>query len=424
MAGPPLNAVDRRLKLLSDLWFDFAELPDARLLRWSVTPDDQRIVETFFEVHREDPDDVPHMFFAADTPFVDPDDHADRLAAWFRGYYADSREGLTEQGVDADWTCPAGEGQAHLVRLLATFQAHYKDLTDIVVLALLPGEIADPAAWAAWLAELTASEIPGSVRFVVVDDVERPRLAELARARPRRVVSQTPAIDTPAILRELLGESGRSGPGVDFRAHFVETMLAGRAGDVAAARRHSDAALALATANGWPQMQVVARMVLAAVVSGAGDRTQALALYTEAGDLAERGAKAGDPTAPKLVVQARMAAASVLFADQRLAEAGELYQATAALAERADDAFLALENYRMAAYCHEAGSPERSWACATRALDAAARLPAEVRVNTFLHHVGLGMLRLARRPAFAAKEREVRRRMAELIGPGWEKKAP
>jgi hypothetical protein len=67
---------------------------------------------------------------------------------------------------------------------------------------------------------------------------------------------------------------------------------------------------------------------------------------------------------------------------------------------------------------------ERSWGSAVKALDAAARMPADMRGNTLLHHVGHGMMRLAKKAPHSSQEKEIRQRLVELIGADWEKKTP
>lgn len=429
MAEKPINAVDRRLKMLNGLWLEFSELADARLLRWCVSADAQRIVETFLEVHKEDSDGVPHLFFFAEMPFAALERFADELVAWFRQYYEDNRAGIVAEGGEDTWQCPAPPGGKggleYLVQVLASFQTHYKDIFSILVLALIPKEIADPTAWVQWLKRLVALPIPAQLRFLVVDDNKKPGLDELAKADPKKVITQTPEIDMPTIYRELLKESGGNGPGVTYRKQFVEMTLKGQAGDLAGAKSHAEAAFKIATDNQWPQMQIVAQMGLAGLVFGAGDKAQALDLYRKATAVAEKAAEQGDAVAPKLIVQARMAQASVLFSDQKLLEAGEVYLNTAPLAEAGGDPFQAMENYRMAAYCLEqAKDVERSWQCATKALDAAAQIPTETRGQTLLHHVGHGMMRLAKKSPFSAQEKDIRQRLVELIGADWEKKSP
>jgi hypothetical protein len=427
VSDKPINAVDRRLKMLSGLWMEFAELADARLLRWCVTHDANRIVETFLEVHKEDPDGVPHLFFFSETPFATPETFADELVAWFEKYYEDNREGIIEEGGDASWTAPPAtkKGPERLVQVLASFQKHYADLFDILALALIPNEIAKPAAWAEWWSKLLALDLPASVRFLIVDDVAAPAFDALAKAQPKRMVTQTPDIDMPTIYRELLKEGGGSGPGAAFRKQLVEISLAGQAGDVPAAKKRFDAAFAIAVEHKWPQMQFAAQMALAGIVFGAGDKALSLDLYRQAAAVAEGAAKAGDAVAPKLLVQAKMAEASVLFGDQKLREAGEIYVAAAPLAEAAGDAFLAMENYRMAAYCLEqVKDAARSWANGVKALDAAAKLTDDARGQSLLHHVGHGLVRLTKQKPFASKEKDVRQRLAALAGPDWEKRSP
>jgi hypothetical protein len=63
---------------------------------------------------------------------------------------------------------------------------------------------------------------------------------------------------------------------------------------------------------------------------------------------------------------------------------------------------------------------EAGWRCGNKALDAAAKMDADLRTSSTLPFVGQAMLRLAKvaDEEFAA---QVRARMTELAGPDWDR---
>jgi hypothetical protein len=133
-------------------------------------------------------------------------------------------------------------------------------------------------------------------------------------------------------------------------------------------------------------------------------------------------AQPNDPAAPKIILQSKLSEGAALVSDGKHPEAAKVYEESAALAEQQNDFLMGMESWRMASYCHEVSKQiEPGWRCGNKALDAAAKMDADLRASSTLPFVGQGMLRLAKGAdeEFAA---QVRARMTELAGPDWEKK--
>jgi hypothetical protein len=272
---------------------------------------------------------------------------------------------------------------------------------------------------------LDPRELPAEVRFLVVDDAADLDLKALAAAEPVRVVSQTPEIDGTMMYRELLAQAGGSGAGVAFRQHYVGMLLSSRTGNLAAAATAGLAAVTVAGAEGWSHLAAVAQIGVAGLMAASGKPADALAGYRKAVTFAEAAAKAGDPTGPIMVVQSRMAEGGALFADKKYADAAGVYADTAPKATAANDHLMAMENWRMAAACHElAGDAEKTWECGEKALEAGAKIDAELRPNTTLPFAGQCLLRLTAKRAFADRREKLLKTMNALVGPGWEERKP
>ena len=286
---------------------------------------------------------------------------------------------------------------------------------------LVPKEIADKAAWARWLSGLVSADAPPVIRYLVVDDAHAPALNAVADGNPKRVLTQTPEFDVTQMYRELLQAAGGSGPGAAFRDQYVGMLLSARGGNFAAAATAGAAAVAVAGTAGWSHLQAAAQLGLSGVLAAAGKAGDALAGYRQAANYAEAAVKAGDPTGPILVVQSRMAEGSALFAQENYAEAAAVYEKAAPQASDANDHLLAMENWRMAAACHEqTGQTEKAWTCGEQALKSAALIDPEMRPNTTLPFAGRGLLRLAGKPEFAKHKDRIVKTMNALAGPGWE----
>jgi tetratricopeptide (TPR) repeat protein len=424
------NAVERQVERLADQWNEFAEEAEPRLLRWLTESDSASLVIGFIEQQRAGDGEVPDLFLRFEIPFEQPDLYGGALVESFRQLYADlqadedARPGLEAAGVKLDWRCPEARGAsgvAAFAQACASFQRHYQNAFQHLAVALTPERISAAAEWEKWLLSLVRADLPPSVRVVVLDSATDPFLKGLAQAEPQRVRTVAVEADMNKVAQEAMREAGGEGPGVAFRRHFVELT---NAKDKAGAGRSAEAALSIASEHGWLPLQVAVHVALGAAYQRSGDGALALDAYRKAGEVSKAAADKGDPTGPALIVQSRFAEGAALMSEGRFAEAARVYEEAAAAAADRKDHLMTLEGWRMAASCHEAaGAIEPSWACGGKALDVGAMLDDQVRPNSTLPFVGQGLLRLTKRQAYADRDREVRQRMTQLVGPDWEKKA-
>ncbi len=427
---PPahLNPVEARLADLGALWERFAADPVARVLRWVADADAREMVRVLIETQRAAPAVVPDVFVPFDVPFTTPDDYAPALLAAWQTFFDDMKHELIDESIDPTWRVERvrrGEpGGAAVARTASSFHRHFADRTRNVAIPLLPSAVADPAGWARWVGDLARADVPPGARFLVLDDPADPVLAVVAKASAGRIVTQTPAVNMAEVHRELLAEAGGSGPGVVFRKHYVLMLTAARERDLAAAEKSGRAALAVAAAEGWPDLGVAARLGLAGVFASAERPADSLAEYRAAVTLADTIAP-DHPAAAVLGAQTRLAEASVHFTARRYADAAGLYEAAAPLAVAAGNDLLEMESWRMLAACRELlGAPEPAWAAGMGALAAGEKLPADVRGKSTLVSAGQGLLRLTCRRPFADRRDALVKTMNDLAGPGWEGRTP
>ena len=165
MATPPSkNAIERRIDELGDLWDEFADNPNARLLRWLTDADTARMVDLFLEVQNEEAGDLPDLFIRFDVPFEDGRRHGFSLLTSFRKQYEEIRAGIAEERIPADWTCPDGRaGESDIVafgRACISFRRYYDELMRHLVLVLTPEHIENGPEWSRWLLSLVRSGLP------------------------------------------------------------------------------------------------------------------------------------------------------------------------------------------------------------------------------------------------------------------------
>ncbi len=422
-ARPRKNAIERRLEEIESVWNEFADNDQAALLRFVLDGDGARLLDAFLELQNEEVSEIPDLFLRFQEPFEDAASYGLTLRESLTEQYEEIREGIAEEGIPADWHCPRllkGRSDiANFLRAAASLYEKYQDMMENLVAVLTPVSIADQAAWCDWLRRLVSrKDLPPRIRFLVVDSAAAPVLDSLAESEPQRVVTETPDLDMPGAYAELVREIPGTGPGFTFRRLFVALTSAAAVGNVAVAAQAAQRAQAIAQENSWPQLITAVNMALGAAYFAAGDVGRTLACYRSANQAV---AGSSEPGAAKLDIQTRFAEAAALIADEKYAEAAEVYERIGPLAEKQQDAFSQLEAWRMAAWCREVtGEKPRAWRRGVKALEAGEQLDEAMRADSTLPYVGQLMLRLVADGVNADQEAMVRRRMVELVGKDWE----
>jgi tetratricopeptide (TPR) repeat protein len=420
------NAIERRLDRLADQWAALAADPGLRLLRWRAEADDRRMVDLFLDLQGEELGTAPDVFVRLRPAFDDPSRYARDLLAAFLEQYDAARQDLRALGLAADWQRPEAAvdetDQALVVRTAASFRDYYADRMQCLVLVLAPSAVSDDRRFTTWLANLLGQGLPPSVRLVVPDPAEAPRLDGLDEMAQGLAVTIDPALDMPGAVEELARSEGVEGPARRFRVHLISIANAAGKGNLAAAERAARAALNLAREQGWADQAVVVHMALAAAYLGVDRPADAVGCYRRA---AVAAASAKDhPAAARLRVTAALGEGAALVAAARWQEAATVYERTAPLAERAGDPIMLLEAWRMAGWSHEqAGADQEAWRCGQEALRTGARLPADRRQVSTLPWVGQMLLRLLERHYRddARHAETLRHKLDDLIGPGWQR---
>ena len=421
------NPIEQRLDYLEGIWNAFVQNPNARLLRWVVDDDGVRLVELLIDLQNEEVGTIPDLFIRFDLPFTDPETYANGLLRSLKEQYEASRKDIESETLPADWTLPIPQADETpmqtLLAALASFADYYRSTTSTVAVFLDPSERQMPAQWSAFLAALLQHEIPATLRFTVIDHVDRPVLGTLGEQAPTLVMSAAPDLDLPGALEEIADGAEGVGPGNDFRKLFVRLGNLAAKGDVRATNKTAVAALRIARKHHWHDLQTAVYMVLGAMYTAKRDPL-ALKAYQYAHRAAAEAQKSGNPAGGKLVVQTRFAEAAVLVGDEKYAQAASLYEEIGPLAKGQDDAFLEMEAWRMASYCHEMeNAPSDAWRCGQHALEAGERLDDELRANSTLPYVGQRLLGLLKENNADRKyERQVQERMVALVGENWQDK--
>lgn len=419
------NAIEKRIDRLTELWNEFAENAEARLLRWVMDSSSMRMVDGFLKMQQTDASELRDLFVQFNEPQGEAQTHGLVLRQSLIDQFDEDREAMREAGIASEWECPAVKpGVSDVAAFVAAVKSLRDDCGDKVrhiAVVLLPASVVSADEWRGWLQTLLKVELPPNVRWLVVDVAESPVLSQLAKSEPKLMLTQEPKLDLPGAYPELLNDLPMNGPGAVFRRHFMGLLGAASTGNFAAAQAAAAAAQQLASTNHWPQMQIVTSMALAAAAIAVGNIDATLAAYRQAHQVAA--SSPDDPVAPKLGIQSRFAEASVLIGQEQYEPAAKVYHDIVTLAEKYADQFALLESWRMAAYCHEqAKQNEEAWTCGLKALDVGDVMKPDARETSTLPYVGQGLLRLTQRRPYSEHKEPIRERLEKLLGNHWEEK--
>ncbi|WP_239015564.1 hypothetical protein [Archangium violaceum] len=193
------NAVEKRLDWLNDQWVEFAQSPDARLLRWVVEPGEVRMVEAWLKKESDErTGECPDLFLRFDQPFVQPE-----------AYGLELRETLvamveeTQEGVSLGPVTPGQSGAEAFFSACEALQRHYESVCEVLAVVLVPGEVVEVKAWRQWLEKALTHLRSPKVRVAVLDDVRVRALEPLAQADPKRVMTAVADLDMAGAMEEV-----------------------------------------------------------------------------------------------------------------------------------------------------------------------------------------------------------------------------
>lgn len=424
------NAVEKRLDLLHDQWTEFAQLPEARLLRWVVETDEVRMVEAFLEKEGDERlGECPDLFLHFDEPFEEPAKYGAALREALLALVEESRAGLeAEAGLSPGGTCPparAGAGVESFLEACGWLRGHYESLCEHLAVVLMPSRVVEATAWVAWLREVVEKAESPHVRLVVLDDARTLTLEPLAELLPEKVVTIPARLNMPGALEELSRDAGNlDTPGGRFRDLFVRMGNAATKGVVGKVETLGAQAVALAAEQGCFSLVVTAHFVVGGALLGVKQPREALGHYQKAEAAAAEAEGRGEAQGADLRLKSRLAQGTALVSAQEYPPAAKLYEETAPLARKLGDALMELECWRMASWCCEmARDVDKAWEHGQCAWVVGQALEARTRETSTLAYVGEALVRLSHARQGEQAARDVESDVVSVLGKDWRPKA-
>ncbi|WP_277187846.1 hypothetical protein [Caballeronia sp. BR00000012568055] len=395
-AFTPTNAVERRLLDAHADWLTFLKDRDARVLLWQTSEADRELVRTYCNAGEQ----MSSAVLCLRTPFVQPARYADALAAEIISFYESRRAGSEKSGIVADWHAPQRRretGVQYLLRVVESLMDHHPEFFFVMVLVFDPGDARDDAAFAAWLNTLLAQQKDHASLALrlrhATPILDAAPYAGLLRQWPKAARLVRGKYHMQAVPRELAAASGERGPGGQFRRLFIELIETLEHGDPARLDRLRGAALAVARREQWFDQCVVVDLLAGSAYLKWQDHAQAIGAYRAALASSAQTIEAGHPAGDKLAANALFGEASVHLVRRQPLKAAPCYQRAAAHCERAEDLTLAVEAWRMHAWClDEARWRESAIESGFRALATAGRMEPAMREQSTVPVVAQWML--------------------------------
>jgi hypothetical protein len=394
-----LNPVERRLARLCADWIAFRADSSKRLLVWQVPENAMRLVQCFFEAQKHDLEySTGDLFIVLDSPFEHSIQYSKALKDALRGQYDASREEIEKEGLSTDWRFAASDAPdtaTGVMEALCSFGSKYHETIKYLVCVLTPTSVVDDEFYVGWLMRALETNLPERLRLVIVDSTEHPRFSKLVEGNDSTVAMRAPAIDGLSTAQETFAQEAAVGPAAVFRNFLMDVMSLLEVGTADQVKAKATDAFNFARAQNWPDQEVVLRVLVAGALLKESRTAEAIGVYQAAREAAEQAVKAAHPAGQKLVLQTWFGEAGAhLAAGDPLAAAG-CYDQAAIVAQQDANPILAIEAFRMGAFCHaRGGGQEQAIQRCLCALELGERLKPEVRAMTSLPIAAVDLLRV------------------------------
>lgn len=419
------NAIQKEIAKLTECWQTFTS-GDQAILHWLVKPANVPLANTFIKIKEQFDADNGEWFIQLTTEFRDMQSFAGDLAEELNELM---EEGLQEADGDTplnDWKKPdlrKTQSGFHALFLSceAIFAVFGKDI-ELLTLVISPTAVRksqEYAHWWEWACKIRRDyqEWNPKLKFLVLDNAEKPFLSQIMAQNSDVAASQTPPLDFNKAARAVAEQANDGSDTGQFRLHLLDMNNAIGEQDKSKLEKSSVAALAIAEKNQWLDMWATALMTRGGGWLNFKTFDLAAKDYRQAQQVAAQGMEKKTPGCDKLLMQAMLFEGTAYFMASYLEHAARAYQNAAKKAEELQDSWICLEAWRMASLSMERHKQtDIAWQFANKAFAVGREMKPEEREQTTLAFVGQAMLRIS--PNGQVKS-EVESAFDRMLGEGW-----
>lgn len=432
------DAIVTRVDKLRERVREFVTEPEARILCFRLSDDEQRLFEGFVRLAQEEPNEQ-YFVLSSEEPFTSRSAHGITLVQGLLEAEQERADELAEQDIyDIPWNPPPAPArverhrgepppdQVYLLAALGSLKERHCETGQRLLLCLNPAQISDLETYARWLSELGFLLSDADVRVCITCDVERSWGHALAKAHPVRVKLVRAELDVPGALEEISDAADDfDEPSGRYRKAFVQANNAIRAGDPEKLRASCELAVTIARQEAWAHLEFAAQQLLGAGMLGFGDLRAAFAAFEDAERATHHDIRFGATWMSPLLLQARLCKGSVALTGSVWHLAARIFAEEALPVARAlGDPKSELECLRLAAYSEERlGNAQREREHLLAALSLAETMAPAERRQTTLPFVGEALLRGARGITQWSERSQYDKKLTQLLGKDWQELA-
>ncbi|MFD1801388.1 hypothetical protein ACFSFZ_04125 [Mixta tenebrionis] len=416
------NPVEQRFVLAHEDWLNFARNRSARLLYWRADEDDRQMVELYLQVRGEG----SCTLIPLSHPFRSANEWLAEATRELIAYYQARQEGARQQGIVADWQPPHNQydGVVGFFSVARSLMQHHPDIFPGLVFVIQPSHFFAPQQFVDALAQLLSHPFLTSpegarIRFIVPESAVTPALDKLLHRFPALTQTINGRYQMRRVPGEVVANAGDRGPSGEFRRLYVQLGDTLRNNDMARMAQLRQQMLDITTEQGWPDQAAVVCLTAGVARLKSGQIPQAQAEYRQALQYARQAQEVKNPAGGKLIVNALFGEASVLLKNNELFKAAACYQVAAEQAQQDQDGILAVEGWRMRAWClDKVGQLDAALDSAMSGLDAGLLIEPEMRA-----HSGLMLLMQwlpERLGVFSTRRKSLHQKLAQLFGEEWQ----
>lgn len=442
-----MNAIEQEVAKLSQCWDEFI-LGEQAILHWLINPADTLLVNAFVKIKEQFDEETGTWFIQLNSPFETAAGFGYSLAEEFNQLILQGQEeALEEEALEKDakaaqheqsqGTTPAPDLTHHwqkpdltgaqsglhalfisIGQVLALFDKSLEQLT----LVINPSGIKNIAEYRLWWQQAcniarNYSTWPGKLKLLALDNSAQPNLTQTFAQCADVAKTQTPPINLNAAARAVAEQTHDGSDSAQLRLLFLQMNAAITEQNSAELNAAAEAALTITRSNQWPDMTATVLLTRAGGLLNLQQFPAALIDYQQAQLFARMGMENAVPGCEKLLLQALLFEGTANFLAQDLNKAVLAYEQAAQQAALLSDKWIALEAWRMAAFCSERlNQTERAWEQANFALAVGKDMAPEVRAQSTLGFVGQAMLRLKSNPQI---QKDINATFSELLSSDW-----